>query len=205
METRTFGPTGVALPVIGQGTWHMESESQAAIRALQTGIDLGMTHIDTAEMYGDGQVEQLTGRALAGRRDGVYLVSKVLPANASRSGTITACERSLANLKTDRLDLYLLHWPGDHPLEDTVAAFRQLVADGKILRWGVSNFEASELRELLSIAEPGEVVCNQVLYHLGERAIEAEVIPCCRENQIAVVAYSPFGSGEFVGAGSSAG
>jgi diketogulonate reductase-like aldo/keto reductase len=175
----------------------MEHERDAAIAALRCGLDAGMTHIDTAEMYGSGAVEELVGSAIAGRRDEVFLASKVLPENASRSGTIEACERSLARLRTDRLDLYLLHWPGDHPIEETVAGFESLRADGKILAWGVSNFAVGELEELLEIAGPGRVACNQVLYHLRERAIEHEVIPFCAEHDIAVVAYSPFGSGRF--------
>jgi diketogulonate reductase-like aldo/keto reductase len=182
---------------IGQGTWEMEHERSAAIAALRSGLDAGMTHIDTAEMYGSGEVEELVGEAIAGRRDEVFLVSKVLPENASRRGTVAACERSLARLRTDRLDLYLLHWPGDHPLEDTVAAFETLVAAGKILAWGVSNFAVDEMAEVVRLAGAGRVACNQVLYHLRERAIEHEVIPFCSQHGIAVVAYSPFGSGRF--------
>ncbi len=197
METRRFGPVVRPVAVIGQGTWEMEHDRAAAIAALRRGLDAGMTHIDTAEMYGSGAVEELVGEAIAGRRDEVFLASKVLPENASRRGTIQACERSLARLRTDRLDLYLLHWPGDHPLEETVSAFEALRASGKILAWGVSNFAVDELSEVLEIAGPGRVACNQVLYHLRERAIEHEVIPLCAEHGIAVVAYSPFGSGRF--------
>jgi diketogulonate reductase-like aldo/keto reductase len=197
MQSRGFGPTQRRVAVIGQGTWEMEHERRAAIAALKRGIDAGLTHIDTAEMYGDGAVEELVGEAIAGRRDEVFLASKVLPENASRRGTVAACERSLARLRTDRLDLYLLHWPGDHPLEDTIAAFEELHAAGKILAWGVSNFSAGELTEVVRIAGPGRVACNQVLYHLRERAIEHEVIPFCTQHDIAVVAYSPFGSGRF--------
>ena len=175
----------------------MEGDRAAAIAALRRGLDAGMTHIDTAEMYGSGAVEELVGEAIAGRRDEVFLASKVLPENASRRGTVQACERSLARLRTDRLDLYLLHWPGDHPLEDTIAAFETLCAAGKILAWGVSNFSVAELEEVLRIAGPRRVACNQVLYHLRERAIEHELIPFCAEHGIAVVAYSPFGSGRF--------
>jgi diketogulonate reductase-like aldo/keto reductase len=156
-----------------------------------------MSHVDTAEMYGSGAVEELVGEAIAGRRDDVFLASKVLPGNASRRGTVAACERSLKRLRTDRLDLYLLHWPGDHPLADTVAAFEELCAAGKILAWGVSNFDADEVAEAVKIAGPGRVACNQVLYHLRERAIEHAVIPFCARHDIAVVAYSPFGSGDF--------
>ena len=197
METRPFGPTARPVAVIGQGTWEMEHERAAAIAALRSGLDAGMTHVDTAEMYGDGAVEELVGAAIAGRRDEVFLVSKVLPENASRRGTVSACERSLARLRTDRLDLYLLHWPGDHPIEETAAAFEDLVEQGKILAWGVSNFAVDELTEVVRIAGPGRVACNQVLYHLRERAIEHEVIPFCAQHDIAVVAYSPFGSGRF--------
>jgi diketogulonate reductase-like aldo/keto reductase len=185
------------VPVIGQGTWEMEHDRRAAVEALRRGLDAGMTHVDTAEMYGDGAVEELVAEAIAGRRDEVFLASKVLPENASRRGTVAACERSLARLRTDRLDLYLLHWPGDHPLADTIAAFESLCAAGKILAWGVSNFAADELAEVVRLAGPGRVACNQVLYHLRERAIEHDVIPFCARHGIAVVAYSPFGSGRF--------
>ncbi len=189
MEHRPFGSTAREVAIIGQGTWNIEQADRApAIAALRRGLDLGMTHIDTAEMYGSGAAEELVGEAIDGRRDEVFLVSKVLPHNASRNGTIAACERSLKRLKTGRLDCYLLHWRGSHPLEDTVAAFEQLRADGKILSWGVSNFDVDDLEEL-----PGRPVCNQVLYHLRERAIEHAVIPWCEENGVAVVAYSPFG------------
>jgi diketogulonate reductase-like aldo/keto reductase len=197
VELRPFGPTARSVAVIGQGTWEIEHERAAAIESLRRGLDAGMTHVDTAEMYGDGTVEEIVGSAIAGRRDEVFLVSKVLPENASHRGTISACERSLARLRTDRLDLYLLHWPGDHPIEGTVAAFEELRADGKILAWGVSNFSVGELTEVVQIAGPGRVACNQVLYHLRERAIEHEVIPFCAQHDIAVVAYSPFGSGRF--------
>jgi diketogulonate reductase-like aldo/keto reductase len=180
--------------VIGQGTWYIEqADSKRAIAALRRGLDLGMTHIDTAEMYGSGAAETLVGEAIAGRRDEVFLVSKVLPHNASRKGTIAACERSLKRLKTDRLDCYLLHWRGSHPLADTVAAFEQLSAVGKILSWGVSNFDVDDLDELSQAAGSAKPVCNQVFYHLRERAIERAVIPWCEENGVAVVAYSPFG------------
>jgi diketogulonate reductase-like aldo/keto reductase len=194
MEHRPFGSTKREAAVIGQGTWNIEqADFGTAIRTLRRGLDLGMTHIDTAEMYGSGAAETLVGEAIAGRRDEVFLVSKVLPYNASRNGTIAACERSLNRLKTDRLDCYLLHWRGSHPLADTVAAFEQLSADGKILSWGVSNFDVDDLDEIHEIAEAGRLACNQVLYHLRERAIEHAVIPWCEENGVAVVAYSPFG------------
>ncbi|MBR1221968.1 aldo/keto reductase [Bradyrhizobium sp. U87765 SZCCT0131] len=195
-STRPFGLTGHAVSVIGQGTWYIDSgDRKAAVESLRRGLDLGMTHIDTAEMYGDAEL--VIAEAIARRRDDCFLVSKVLPSNASRRGTVTACERSLARLKTDRLDCYLLHWRGNHPLEDTVAALEQLVAAGKIRSWGVSNFDVEDLDELLAIAGPGRIACNQVLYHLNERAIEHAVIPWCERESVAVVAYSPFGHNDF--------
>ena len=200
MDMRPFGPTTRKVAVIGQGTWHLENADRAsAIAALRLGLDLGMTHIDTAELYGSGTVEELVGEAIAGRRDEVFLVSKVLPQNASRVGTITACERSLARLGTDRLDCYLLHWPGPHPLQDTIAAFQQLVRDGKILAWGVSNFDEDDLESVQMIAGAGQLTCDQVLYHLQQRAIEHAVMPWCERHEVAVVGYSPFGSGRFPG------
>ena len=198
MEKRRFGWTGVEVPVIGQGTWKMEGDPPAeALAALQTGLDAGMTHVDTAELYGGGRVESLVGRAIAGRRDGVFLVSKVMPNHASRSGTVRACEASLKRLGTDHLDCYLLHWPGSHPLEDTIAAFEELVHAGKIRSWGLSNFDVDDLEEALEIAGPRRIACNQVLYHLRARDIEDRVLPWCVEHDLAVVGYSPFGSGEF--------
>jgi len=198
MLQRAFGPTGRRLPVLGQGTWNMERDDRAgAIAALRRGLDLGLTHVDTAELYGGGEVEELVGEALAGRRDEVFLASKVLPDNASRRGTVAACEGSLARLRTDRLDLYLLHWPGRHPLKDTLAAFEELVRAGKILAWGLSNFDEREVAAAVAIAGEGRVACNQLLYHLEERGIEHAALPYCEEHGIAVVAYSPFGSGRF--------
>jgi diketogulonate reductase-like aldo/keto reductase len=194
MERRPFGSTRREVPVIGQGTWYIEhADAETATAALRRGLDLGMTHVDTAEMYGSGAAEELVGAAIARRRDEVFLISKVLPHNASRNGTIAACERSLKRLKTDRLDCYLLHWRGSHPLADTVAAFERLSADGKILSWGVSNFDVDDLDELSELAGASKPACNQVLYHLRERAIEHPVIPWCEANGVAVVAYSPFG------------
>ena len=197
MPHRPFGSTGILVPWIGQGTWRMEVSPRAAVQALRRGLDLGMTHIDTAESYGRGAVEKIVGQAIAGRRDEVFLVSKVHPRNASRRGTVSACERSLRRLETDRLDCYLLHWPSSHPLEDTIAAFEQLVQDGKIRTWGVSNFDENALEEAVHLAGPGRVACNQVLYHLGERGIEHFVLPACARHGIALVAYSPFGQGRF--------
>src|SRR5687767_14996039 len=199
MRYRAFGPTNSQVSIIGQGTWNMEKDDrQSAVASLRRGLDLGMNHIDTAEMYGSGKVEEIVGEAIAGRREEVFLVSKVLPQNASRKGTIEACERSLRHLRTDRLDCYLLHWEGPHPLADTFAAFEELRNAGKIRSWGVSNFDEEWLADALEVAGEGKVVCNQVLYHLKERAIEHAVIPYCEEHGIAVVAYSPFGSGKFL-------
>lgn len=198
IRTRPFGPTGARVTVLGQGTWNLERDDRKqAVAALRAGLDAGMSHVDTAELYGEGRVEELVGAALAGRRDELFLVSKVLPRNASRRGTVEACEQSLRRLRTDRLDCYLLHWKGSHPLADTIAAFEELVAAGKILSWGVSNFDEEDLAAALDIAGEGRVACNQVLYHLKERSIEHAVIPFCQERGIAVVGYSPFGSGDF--------
>jgi diketogulonate reductase-like aldo/keto reductase len=195
---RKWGSTGLDVTYLGQGTWQMEGDDRrACVAALQAGLDLGLTHVDTAELYGRGRVEELVAEAIAGRRDEVFLVSKVMPSNASRRGTIEACERSLSRLKTDRLDGYLLHWPGPHALEDTIAAFERLQADGKIRSWGVSNFDVDDLKAAIRIAGEGRVACNQVLYHLEERAIEHDVLPFCVAHGIALVGYSPFGSGRF--------
>lgn len=199
MKEREFGPIGASVPVIGQGTWNMEHERKASITALRRGIDLGMTHLDTAEMYGAGRVEELVGEAIAGRRERVFVASKVLPSNASRRGTIAACERSLRRLKVEYLDLYLLHWPSSHPLAETIEAFEALKARNLIRAWGVSNFDERGLEQAVSLAGAGHVACNQVLYHLNERAIEHRVLPFCTEHGIALVAYSPFGSGDFAG------
>jgi diketogulonate reductase-like aldo/keto reductase len=198
METRAWGQSGVRVPVLGQGTWQMEDDDRAGcIRALQAGLDAGLTHVDTAELYGHGEVESLVGEALAGRRERVFLVSKVMPSNATYEGTLRACEKSLKRLRTDWLDGYLLHWPGSHPLEGTVRAFEKLVQDGKVRSWGVSNFNVPELEEVLRLAGPGRIACNQVLYHLLERRIEHAVLPWCEAHGVSVVGYSPFGSGHF--------
>jgi diketogulonate reductase-like aldo/keto reductase len=191
---RQFGSCRRKVAPVGQGSWRIdEAKGDSAIAALRRGLDLGLTHIDTAEMYGAGAAESLIAAAFAGRRDEIFLVSKVLPGNASKRGTLEACERSLARLRTDRLDCYLLHWRGAHPLEETIAAFDVLVRDGKILSWGVSNFDVGDLEEVAAIAGAGHPVCNQVLYHLEERAIEHAVLPWCRVHGTAVVAYTPFG------------
>jgi diketogulonate reductase-like aldo/keto reductase len=196
IRQRAFGASGFSVAAIGQGTWYIDrGDRRAAVASLARGLDLGLTHIDTAEMYGDAEL--VVAEAIAGRRDDCFLVSKVLPGNASRRGTVAACERSLARLKTDRLDCYLLHWLGDIPLAETVAAFTQLVAAGKIRAWGVSNFDVDDLDELLALAGPGAIACNQVLYHLRERAIEHAVMPWCQRHGVAVVAYSPFGHDDF--------
>lgn len=175
------------MPVLGQGTWKLRGKE--AVATLRAGLDLGMTHVDTAEMYG---TEETVAEAIEGRRDEVFLVSKVLPSNASRKGTVRACEESLQRLRTDRLDCYLLHWPGSHPLEDTIAAFEELQAAGKIRSYGVSNFDENLVAEAARIAGRGRIACNQVFYNLGERHIEANVLPRCRELGIALVGYSPF-------------
>jgi diketogulonate reductase-like aldo/keto reductase len=205
VKQKKFGSDGADVSVIGQGTWYLDrGDRKAAISALRRGIETGMTHIDTAEMY--GEAEPVIADAIAGLpREKLFLVSKVLPSNASRRGTITACERSLKRLKTDHLDCYLLHWRGSYPFEETVAAFDELVAAGKIRSWGVSNFDVDDLDELLDVAGEGKIACNQVLYHLQERAIEHAVIPWCERHGVAVVAYSPFGHDDFPSARSKGG
>jgi diketogulonate reductase-like aldo/keto reductase len=196
LRQQKFGQNGQNVSVIGQGTWYIDrGDRETAVASLRHGIDLGMTHVDTAEMYGDAEL--VVADAIAGQRDKIFLVSKVLPSNASRRGTITSCEHSLKRLKTDRLDCYLLHWRGSYPLAETVAAFEQLVSSGKIRSWGVSNFDSDDLEEMVAIAGEGRIACNQVLYHLGERAIEHAVIPWCEAHGVAVVAYSPFGHDDF--------
>jgi diketogulonate reductase-like aldo/keto reductase len=204
MKSKPFGKGNPDVSVIGQGTWYLDrGDRRRAIAALQRGIEEGMTHIDTAEMYGDAEL--VIADAIAGKRDQLYLVSKVLPSNASRRGTITACERSLKRLKTDRLECYLLHWRGSYPLSDTVAAFEELKQAGKIRSWGVSNFDADDLDEILAVSGEGKIACNQVLYHLKERAIEHSVIPWCARHGVAVVAYSPFGHDDFPAPASAGG
>jgi diketogulonate reductase-like aldo/keto reductase len=205
LKQKKFGKNGPDVSVIGQGTWYLDrGDRKAAVAALRRGIETGMTHIDTAEMYGDAEL--VIADAIAGLpREKLFLVSKVLPSNASRRGTITACERSLKRLKTDHLDCYLLHWRGSYPFEETVAAFDELVRSGKIRSWGVSNFDSDDLDELLDVAGEGKIACNQVLYHLQERAIEHAVIPWCEQHGVAVVAYSPFGHDDFPSARSKGG
>lgn len=206
MTRQPFGTGGPDVSVIGQGSWYIEQgDRREAVAALRRGLDLGLSHLDTAEMYGDGRSEAIIGEAIAGRRDEVFLVSKVLPHNASRQGVRAACERSLKYLNTDRLDCYLLHWRGPHPLAETFAAFEALKQEGKILSWGVSNFDEDDLDEALRAAGKGKIACNQVLYHLRERAIEHAVIPWCERHGVAVTAYSPFGHDDFPQAGSGQG
>jgi diketogulonate reductase-like aldo/keto reductase len=202
---KPFGPAKSPVPAVGQGTWNMERAPRRAVEALRRGLDLGMTHVDTAEMYGNGRVEEIVGEAIAGRRDGVFLISKVLPTNATYQGTLAACERSLRRLRTDRLDVYLLHWPGTHPLAETIRAFERLAKDGKIRAWGVSNFDVAELEAAHRVAGPGRIACNQVLYHLQERAAEHRVLPWCEAHGVTVVGYSPFGQGDFPAPASAGG
>ena len=200
MTQRPFGWTGALVPVIGQGTWMIEGSAEAERRAadaLRAGIDLGLTHIDTAEMYGSGRAEEIAGKAIAERRGEVFLVSKVLPSNASYEGTLRACERTLRCLGTDCLDLYLLHWESEHPIGETMRAMQRLIDDGLIRFAGVSNFDVDQVRAAQSALRHHKLASNQVLYHLGERGIERKLIPYCREQGIAVVAYTPFGREKF--------
>ena len=194
-------PSSEKVPVLGQGTWFMGEDRRQAQReadALRLGIDLGMTLIDTAEMYGSGGAEEVVGEAIAGRRDEVFIVSKVLPSNASRKATLAACERSLKRLKCETIDLYLLHWRGGYPLQDTVAAFEELVVAGMIRHWGVSNFDADDMEELLRLPGGGRVAANQVLYNLTRRGIEYDLLPFCQERSVPVMAYSPIEQGRML-------
>jgi diketogulonate reductase-like aldo/keto reductase len=201
MIKRKFGWTDVNVPIIGQGTWMIEGNNKdiesRAIETLKVGLDLGMTHIDTAEMYGNGHTEELVAQAITERRDKVFLVSKVLPSNASYEGTIKACKRSLKRLKTDWLDLYLLHWPSSYPITETMRAMEKLVAEGLIKYIGVSNFDIEELKEAEQALKNEQMASNQVLYHLGNRGIERRLLPYCTEKGITVVGYAPFGHGDF--------
>jgi diketogulonate reductase-like aldo/keto reductase len=190
--------SGEAVPVLGLGTWRMGergSARSAEIAAVKLGLDLGLRLIDTAEMYGEGKAEEIVGEAMGRLRDEIYLVSKVYPHNASRKGAIAACERSLKRLKTDRLDLYLLHWRGSHPLAETVEAFEALKAAGKIRNWGVSNLDTDDMDELAGVPGGGNCASNQVLYHLGSRGIEWKLLSQCQKAKIMVMAYSPLGQG----------
>jgi diketogulonate reductase-like aldo/keto reductase len=201
MLARPFGSGFPAVPVIGQGTWNVPLRGNArdeAIRAIRSGIDLGMLHIDTAEMYGDGGAESLVGEAIQGLpREQLFLVSKVLPSNASYTGTIAAAHASLKRMRVDYLDCYLLHWRGSEPLAETMRALEQLVAAGTIRSLGVSNFDVADLQEAQAALTRERIACNQVLYHLGERTIEAHEVPFCEANGIATVAYTPFGRGDW--------
>jgi diketogulonate reductase-like aldo/keto reductase len=191
-------PAGVEVPVLGQGTWKMGEDRRRRadeVAALRLGIDLGMTVIDTAEMYASGGAEEVTREAVEGRRDGVFVVSKVLPTNASRGGVMRACEASLKRLGTDRIDLYLLHWRGGTPLAETVGAFEMLKQQGKIRHWGVSNFDTKDMEELAGIASGNAVQTNQVLYNLSSRGVDFDLLPWSRERGIPVMAYSPVGQG----------
>ena len=194
---------GAEVCALGQGTWEMaEDASRRAdeIRSLQTGLDLGLNLIDTAEMYGEGAAETLVGEAIAGRRDEVFLVSKVYPHNATRAGVQAACARSLKRLKTDRLDLYLLHWAGSHPLEETIAGFERLQADGKILRWGVSNFDLDAMEDVAALPGGGACASNQVLYNLNQRGAEFDLAPWMAARRMPLMAYSPMDRGDLAGA-----
>jgi len=193
MQTRTFGWTGAGVPVIGQGTWMIEDAPDHAVETLRLGIDLGLRHIDTAEMYGNGRSEELVGEAIAGRRDEVFLVSKVLPSNASYEGTLRACERSLERLKTDHLDVYLLHWESSYAIGETMRAMERLIDQRQIRFAGVSNLDVTATKAAQAALRHHKLACNQVLYHLQERGIERRLIPYCAEQGIAVVAYTPFG------------
>ena len=194
-------PSGVETPVLGLGTWRMgekKNRAGAEADALRLGLDLGMTLIDTAEMYGEGGAEQVVGEAIAGRRDSVFLVSKLYPQNATRTGTIEACERSLKRLRTDRIDLYLLHWRGGAQLPVVVEAFGRLVQAGKIRHWGVSNFDQGDMAELVTLPGGKSVAANQVLYNLNRRGIEFDLMPWCRTHQVPIMAYSPVDQGGLV-------
>ena len=195
-------PSGETVPVLGQGTWSMGDKPEnklSEIKALRTGFDLKMSLIDTAEMYGDGAAEELVGQAIAGRRSEVFLVSKVLPHNATRRGTVAACERSLRRLATDRIDLYLLHWRGSVPLAETLEAFDQLLSAGKIRYWGVSNFDLADMDELVRLPGGSQVAANQVLYNLIRRGIEYDLLPWSVQRNIPVMAYSPVEQGRLLG------
>ena len=200
MRTVTL-PGGEIVPAFGLGTWHMgerKSDRAREVKALQAGLDLGVTLIDTAEMYGEGGAEETVAEAVTGRRDSIFIVSKVYPHNASRTGAVAACERSLKRLKTDRIDLYLLHWRGSVPLAETVETFEKLKSTGKIRHWGVSNLDTSDMAELSRLKAGNNCATNQVLYHLGQRSIEWELLPACRSKGISVMAYSPLGQGRIL-------
>ena len=202
MLTREFGPTGVPVSVIGQGTWHMGEDRRLKkneVAALRLGIELGLSHIDTAEMYGDGQAEEIVADAVTGQRDRVFIATKVLPSNASYKGTLDACERSLKRLRTNHVDLYLLHWwSGQRPIEDTMRALVALCASGKTRFAGVSNLDVEQMRAAQAALGKVPLACNQVLYHLRDRDIEKDVVPYCERERIAVVGYTPLARGGFM-------
>ena len=201
MQKRRFGPLDVDVPIVGLGTWQMERDDREdCIQAIRRAIDLGMTHIDSAELYGRGRVEEVVGEALAGYRNDVFLASKVHPDHATYAGTLLACEKSLRRLRTDRLDLYMLHWRGTLPLEETLRALETLRGEGKIRAWGVSNFDVADLQEAIELVGEDKIACNQVLYHLEERNAEHLLQVFCERHRIAFVGYSPLGSGSFPGA-----
>jgi diketogulonate reductase-like aldo/keto reductase len=200
MRTVTL-PTGEAVPALGLGTWYMGdrgSDHKAEADALRLGLDLGMTLIDSAEMYASGGAERVVGDALTGRRDDAFVVSKVLPHNASRRGTVTACEQSLGRMGIETIDLYLLHWPGAYPLEDTIAAFEELRQAGKIRHWGVSNFDTDEMEDLIAAGGEG-CATDQILYNLSRRGPEFDLLPWCAERRMPVMAYSPLEQGRLAG------
>ncbi len=201
MPTTTL-PSGAAIPTFGMGTWRMGEQApqrRGEVTALRLGLERGITLIDTAEMYGDGEAEEIVGEAIAGRRDDLFIVSKVLPENSSKRGTIAACERSLRRMRTDRIDLYLLHWRGRPPLQDTLEAFATLMSADKILHWGVSNLDISDMQELRDIPGGGGVAANQVLYNLTRRGIEFDLMPWCSRRRIPIMAYSPIEQGRMLG------
>jgi diketogulonate reductase-like aldo/keto reductase len=203
VDLRRFGPLERRVPVIGLGTWQMERDDRdSAIAAVRRAIDLGLVHIDTAEIYGRGRVEELVGEAIAGYRADVFLASKIHPEHATYAGTLLACEKSLRRLRTDRLDLLLLHWRGAQPLEETFRAFEELKKEGKILAWGLSNFDVADIERAVEIAGEGVIACNQVLYNLAERDAEHVLQPVCERHGLAFVGYSPLGSGQFPTPGS---
>jgi diketogulonate reductase-like aldo/keto reductase len=203
VDLRRFGPLERRVPVIGLGTWHMEgNDRESAIVAIRRAIELGLVHIDTAEIYGRGAVEEIVGEAIAGYRAGVFLASKIHPEHATYAGTLLACEKSLRRLRTDHLDLFMLHWRGTQPLEETIRAFEELKKEGKIRAWGLSNFDVADIEAAIEIAGEGVIACNQVLYNLAERDAEHVLQPVCERHGIAFVGYSPLGSGQFPSAGS---